>query len=180
MPDLIIHKEVSALPPVLTPDTLYFVRVGSGFDIWLTDSIANTAHTLNGPPVATLADYLASSPGKVLAPGSVFGGLVPLTDAPTVAVDLATGYDFGGAGDAPLAIGGNRTLGAPANGRSNLRGALYFTAGATRTLTLHPAWVLARGVEVGPYEIGAGEVLGVHYFCRGARTVVCGITWEDA
>lgn len=45
-------KVVSALPSSLDPDTLYFVRVGSGFDVYLTNTNATpSAFSLNAPSV---------------------------------------------------------------------------------------------------------------------------------
>ena len=44
-----IDKVVAALPAQLEPDTLYAVRVGAGFDLYMTDALGETAHALNGP-----------------------------------------------------------------------------------------------------------------------------------
>lgn len=40
-------KVVSALPGTLTPDAVYAVRVGTGFDLYVADSSGVTAHRLN-------------------------------------------------------------------------------------------------------------------------------------
>ena len=43
-----ISKVVAALPTVLTPDTIYLVRRGDGFDMYVTDATATpTAKPLN-------------------------------------------------------------------------------------------------------------------------------------
>ncbi len=42
-----IEKTVSALPDILTPDTVYAVRTGVGFDLYITDSTGAVAHALN-------------------------------------------------------------------------------------------------------------------------------------
>lgn len=44
---LLVQKVVSSLPSVLTPHTLYLVRVGTGFDLYMTDSTGRIAHKLN-------------------------------------------------------------------------------------------------------------------------------------
>lgn len=50
-------KVVSALPSSLDPDTLYFVRVGTGFDIYLTNTNATPyAFPLNSPEL-TIGGY---------------------------------------------------------------------------------------------------------------------------
>lgn len=180
MADLIARKEVASLPGTLAPDTLYFVRTGAGFDLYLTDNTGTTAHKLNGPPIATLAEFASAAADKVLATDSVYGDLVPLTDAATISVDLNNGYDFGGSGNAPLTLGGNRTLGSPSNPRTGKKGVLWFTASAARTLTLHASWKLSGGVEVGPYELAAGDLLGVAYVCVGSTVVVTGIIKVEA
>lgn len=42
-----IKKVVAALPSTLTPDTLYVVRVGEGFDLYATDTTGSIAHRVN-------------------------------------------------------------------------------------------------------------------------------------
>lgn len=41
------RKEVSTLPSTLEPDTLYYVRVGAGFDLYLTDHTGSHAYKIN-------------------------------------------------------------------------------------------------------------------------------------
>ena len=89
-----ISKVVSALPSTLAPDTVYYVRVGEGFDIHVTDNTATpVARPLNAElnlpdtsssPVATVAD----------AAGSTLGleqGLLANAGQPALTV-LAVGY----------------------------------------------------------------------------------------
>lgn len=126
--------------------------------------------------IATFAEFNTATVSKLLANSSVWGDLAVLTDAATIAVDFNAGYDFGQAANAPLALTGNRTLGAPTNVRNGKKGVLWFTAtGGTRTLTLNAAWVLATGVEAGPYSITTAQTLGVAYVCRGTTAIVTGI-----
>ena len=102
--------------------------------------------------------------------------LAVLTDGTTIAVDFAAGFNFGGSSNAPLGLGGNRTLGAPSNVTKNQAGVLWFTAvTSTRTLTLNASWLLATGVEAGPYSITTSEELGVAYVVRGSSVIVTAI-----
>jgi len=59
----------------------------------------------------TAAEYRANTADKVLSTDQVYAAMaeVTLTDAATIAFDLATGFDF------VVTLGGNRTLGAPSN-----------------------------------------------------------------
>lgn len=43
-----IDKVVSSLPGTLVADTVYAVRVGTGFDLYISDSTGTTAHPING------------------------------------------------------------------------------------------------------------------------------------
>jgi hypothetical protein len=43
------EKVVSALPTTLAPDTIYCVRVGVGFDLYVSDSTGAVAHKVNAP-----------------------------------------------------------------------------------------------------------------------------------
>jgi hypothetical protein len=103
-------------------------------------------------------------------------GVSALTDATSISVNLANGFDFGGASNAALALGGNRTLSAPTNAKSGQKGILWFTASlSTRTLTLNAAWNLMTGVEAGPYSITTAQTLGVAYVVRGTTVYVTAI-----
>lgn len=42
-----IEKVVSALPGTLVADTVYAVRAGTGFDLYITDNTASIAHKVN-------------------------------------------------------------------------------------------------------------------------------------
>lgn len=42
-----IHKIVSALPSTLEPNTIYAVRVGEGFDLYISDLTGSIAHKVN-------------------------------------------------------------------------------------------------------------------------------------
>ncbi len=42
-----VHKEISALPSTLEPDAIYMVRVGAGFDLYVTDTTGSIAYASN-------------------------------------------------------------------------------------------------------------------------------------
>lgn len=41
------HKVVSSLPGTLEPNAVYFVRAGTGFDLYCTDQTGSVAHQIN-------------------------------------------------------------------------------------------------------------------------------------
>lgn len=43
------HKTISSLPSSLAPSSMYAVRSGSGFDLYVTDGTGVTAHKMNAP-----------------------------------------------------------------------------------------------------------------------------------
>lgn len=48
MPVMRFEKVVGSLPPTLAPNTLYAVRTGAGFDLYVSDATGSIAHSLNG------------------------------------------------------------------------------------------------------------------------------------
>jgi len=65
-------KVVSVLPEALTPDTLYLVRAGAGFDLYCSDATGSIAHQLNAGGSgggASMGDVVMSaSPTQYTAP----------------------------------------------------------------------------------------------------------------
>jgi hypothetical protein len=49
-----IHKVVSSLPVTLAADAIYAVRAGTGFDLYITDTLGNTAHQINSAAGASV------------------------------------------------------------------------------------------------------------------------------
>lgn len=129
--------------------------------------------------LATASEFRANTAGNLaLSPAEVWSGaaLAELTDGATISVDLSAGFNFGGTSDAVLALGGNRTLGAPSNLKTGQNGVLWFGASAsTRTLTLNAAWLLIDDVETGPYSITTAQILGVAYVVRASDVYVTAI-----
>jgi hypothetical protein len=84
------------------------------------------------------------------------GTPVALTDASTVAVDLSLSNHY------TLALGGNRTLGAPTNQTAGQSGVIVITNGGANTLAFNAVWkfpggtaptVTASGVDVLAYYV---------------------------
>ncbi|SMO73935.1 hypothetical protein SAMN06265173_11241 [Thalassovita litoralis] len=48
MATLLAHKVVSSLPGTLVANTIYLVRTGAGFDLYVSDSTGSVAHRVNG------------------------------------------------------------------------------------------------------------------------------------
>lgn len=140
---------------------------------------AATATATGAVELATVAEYqLGTDSTRAVTPARAWeaAALTALTDGATIAVDFSAGFNFGGTSDAVLALGGNRTLGAPSNLKTGQTGILWFGAAtSTRTLTLNAAWVLCDGVEAGPYSITTAQELGVAYWVRGSVVRVTAI-----
>ncbi len=153
-------------------DALSWVQLTIGM---MPDALITFAKMASGA-VATFAEFNAATASKLLSTASVWADSPALTDGATIAVNFNNGFDFGGASNAVLLLGGNRTLSAPTNARNSKKGILWFGAtGATRTLTLDAAWNLATGVEAGPYSITTSQELGVAYTTRGTTVIVTAI-----
>jgi hypothetical protein len=124
--------------------------------------------------IATAAEYRAATASKLLSAAAVWSAaeLGVLTDATTIAVDMSTGFNFGGASNAPLALAGNRTLGAPTNTKIGQTGMLLFTATtSSRTLALASAWVPATGVEAFPITITTTETVAIAYWVQSSTKI---------
>lgn len=82
----------------------------------------------------TLTDDVRFPTSKTVADALA---LVTLTDAATIAVDLAAGINF------VVTLGGSRTLGAPSNAKPGATGTILVKQDATgsRTLAYNSAWV---------------------------------------
>lgn len=78
---LLVDKVVSALPGILTPNTIYAVRVGVGFDLYISDTTGSVAHRINsdGIPihVGTTPPASPSEGDLWLDTGATAGGIDP-------------------------------------------------------------------------------------------------------
>jgi hypothetical protein len=94
---------------------------------------------------ATAANVWAATSNKVLTSDIIFTAADPvtLTDAATIAVDMATFLN------AKVTIAGNRTLGAPSNVKNGQSGCIEIIQDGTgsRTLAYHADWLFAGGTD---------------------------------
>lgn len=66
---LVTHrKEVASLPSKLEPDTIYYVRTGNGFDLYVSDATGAAAHKINTPEPSSTSS--GQSPGINLVDAS--------------------------------------------------------------------------------------------------------------
>lgn len=164
------------------------IAAGTGISVSNGDAVAGnptvsaaaaTTTAIGALEIATAAEYAAATTSDLaLTSDKVWAAMDAgvLIDGTSIPVNLAGGIDFTGASNAPLALGGNRTLAAPTGARHGKKGVLWFTAsGATRTLTLDAAYLLADGVEEGPYSIGTTETLGLAYVVLGTTVIITGV-----
>lgn len=97
--------------------------------------------------------------------------MASLSDAATITVNFANIL-----GAAKVTIAGNRSLGAPSNGKDGFSFLIQVKAsGATRTLTLNAAYQLEANAEVGPYSITTSETLVIVGYFDGTTPNVTGI-----
>jgi hypothetical protein len=120
----------------------------SGVDITLTftGDGSNLYSTGRSSVVAQPADYQADNPRLTLTTDSVWGAAVPvtLTDAGTISMDFSTFIN------AFVTLGGNRTLGTPANVKPGQSGLIEIDQDSTgtRTLTLGSGYLTAGGAGI--------------------------------
>ena len=93
--------------------------------------------------IATTANYWANTASKILTTDQVWTAAAEttLTDAATVAVDFATGFNFN------VTLAGNRTLGNPTNTKNGQYGSIRIIQDATgsRTLAYSSNWKFIGG-----------------------------------
>lgn len=120
-------------------------------------------------PAAAAADVrTGTDTAKAMTPGGTYAGLdyVALTDAATVAVDMAAGTNF------TLTLGGNRTLGAPSSAKPGQGGMIELVQDGTgsRTLAFASAWKRVGGAPTLSTAAGAKDYL--HYKVRSSGLVI--------
>lgn len=78
MAHLFVSKEVAGLPSPLTPNTIYYVRTGTGFKVYVSDVTGSIAHTQNTPTIEEITnlrselDSLANTfSGSVIYPSEI-------------------------------------------------------------------------------------------------------------
>jgi hypothetical protein len=120
--------------------------------------------------LATVAEIQANSADRALMTNAVWsaGALTTLTDAATIAVDMATGLNF------TVTLGANRTLGQPTNTKVNQSGFIRIIQDATgsRTLAYHADWKFAGGSD--PVLSTAANAIDLLYYTVIATNFIHG------
>lgn len=83
-----LHKVIANLPSTLQPNAIYAVRVGEGFDLYISDATGSIAHKVNAgsPSIPFVPMYLSPFPPK---PPGYNDYVVPYALAGTAATTLA-------------------------------------------------------------------------------------------
>lgn len=58
MTDFKIYKEISTVPSNISSDSMYAVRVGPGFDLYLSDTTGSVAYKINSTSISSVEDNL--------------------------------------------------------------------------------------------------------------------------
>ncbi|MCT2398536.1 DUF2793 domain-containing protein [Novosphingobium mangrovi (ex Huang et al. 2023)] len=124
------------------------------------------------PTEASASEFwTGTATGKYVSPSKAFAAAAPqtLTDAATIAVDMATGINFN------VTLGGNRTLGNPTNAKAGQSGRIRVTQDATgsRTLAFGANWkhvgsaptiaTAAGAVDLFAYFVNSGADIELSY-----------------
>ena len=76
MPALSIRKDISSLPATLAPDTVYYVRTGFGFEIYVSDNSGTVAYKANVPDnFCQLSDFIDRTTMAGIAAGTYTGSV---------------------------------------------------------------------------------------------------------
>jgi hypothetical protein len=69
-------KVVTSLPGVLVPDTVYLLRTGAGFDLYVSDMTGAFAHALNGNS-SPMGNIDGGTPSSIPLVGVTINGGTP-------------------------------------------------------------------------------------------------------
>lgn len=58
MSDFKIYKEISTVPSNISSDSMYAVRTGPGFDLYLSDTTGSVAYKINSTSISSVEDNL--------------------------------------------------------------------------------------------------------------------------
>lgn len=181
------YRVVGALPPVLMPYARYLVRVGAGFEEFITDATGTVAYRQNYPSLTTVA--LINNAGAVdmdLSLGQVFtftaqqaAQTIGLSNAPqTATATLAlTGADFGTSFALSAAISDNKSHPVAAQSTSmnglaiSTDGTKMFTVG--RTTAVIYAYTLST-----PGDVSTASYDTVSFFVGGEETAPSSILFS--
>lgn len=118
--------------------TVTSITAGTG----LTGGVITISGTI-AADIATNTNIWSATANKLVDSAGInsAGQIITLTDAATVATDMATGVNF------TVTLGGNRTLGAPTNTQAGRSGCYFIVQDGTgsRTLAYNAVWKFAGG-----------------------------------
>jgi hypothetical protein len=139
MSDLHISKVLSALPGSLASDAVYAVRVGTGFDLYITDSTGQVAYKVNSGGNLPVN---AQSGAAYTAVASDASGEIRMTNAGANTVTIDANVQQADARGLIRQAGTGQTTVAVINATPMKGGPTYKTAQQGSVLT----WCVAAGV----------------------------------
>jgi hypothetical protein len=97
------QKSISQLPGTLTPDSLYAVRVGAGFDLYVSDMTGNIAYKSNSAAGGGSALEVSLINGQNTVTNSVY-------EVSALRFDTDAGFDLTDLGNGEVKVGMNSTF----------------------------------------------------------------------
>jgi hypothetical protein len=141
--------------------------VTAGASITVSNGDGVSGNPTIAADVASAANFRANAADKLLDTDGVWSAAeeVTLTDAATIAVDMATFLN------AVVTLGGNRTLGNPTNTVAQRSGVIRIVQDATgsRTLAYGSSWEFAGGTAPVLSTSAAAEDLLFYYVISSTR-----------
>lgn len=138
-------------------------------------TIANAVVTyakMASSAIASVSEHRSATASKLLDSATAWAAAaeVALTDAATIAVDMATGWNFA------VTLGGNRTLGAPTNTKVGQSGYIRIAQDGTgsRTLSFNSVYKFAGGLDP-TLTTTASAVDYLYYSVRSSTEIICSI-----
>lgn len=159
------HDAIGGIPMVFRPDGgTEMVRFATA-----TGVTFSTGRVTGVSDATAVANYRAGTLAEVLTAKTVWdaAAIVALTDAATIAVDMATGVHFS------VTVAGNRTLGAPTNVKPGQSGLILVTQDATggRTLVYNSVYKFAGGTAPVIDNV-ANRLTALSYFCVSSSLII--------
>ena len=145
-------------------------NISDHFYKWLQTMQSGVASTISALfSAATKNDYWSKATGALaLTPATVWdaAAYVALTDGATIAVDMATGFNFS------VTIAGNRTLGNPTNPKVGQSGCFKITASAAdRTIDRSGNFKCTADLTF-PVTITSGNTAYIFYFVDTSTSIL--------
>ena len=153
-------------------DTLSEIATDLGLKMVKTANLSDVANAATarsnlGVPYATAGEFQGNTASRVLETSGVWNAAaeVTLTDAATIAVDMATFFN------AKVTLGGNRTLGNPTNPKVGQSGYIRIIQDGTgsRTLAYGSNWKFANSITPSVSTAAAAEDVLFYYVISSTR-----------